>query len=190
MTPEQLAAMERVLADLNKHYPYEDESGIIKLSLGRFMNARETIRTAIEQAKRQQALDKMAENERELGIQMQPEPVDFFDWYDNAIWGNEDFKAGCQRAWDAALEYAAPAAPVQESDDLTIAYMAGYGKGKAAAQRQWVGLTDEEIEKLAVENGHATFLNDDEETGIIWFDGDATPFARAIEQKLREKNGG
>jgi hypothetical protein len=33
------------------------------------------LRTAIEQAKRQQALDKMAENERELGIQMQPEPV-------------------------------------------------------------------------------------------------------------------
>ena len=61
---------------------------------------------------------------------------------------------------------------------------------EASARRQWVGLTDEEIEKLAVENGHATFLNDDEETGIIWFDGDATPFARAIEQKMREKNGG
>ena len=61
---------------------------------------------------------------------------------------------------------------------------------EAAARRQWVVLTDEEIEKLSVENGHATFLNDDEETGIIWFDGDATPFARAIEQKLREKNGG
>ena len=57
-------------------------------------------------------------------------------------------------------------------------------------ETKFVGLTNEEIEKLAVENGHATFLNDDEETGIIWFDGDATPFARAIEQKLREKNGG
>ena len=47
-------------------------------------------------------------------------------------------------------------------------------------KREWVGLTDEDIEKLAVENGQATFLNDDEETGIIWFDGDATPFAQAI----------
>ncbi len=50
------------------------------------------------------------------------EPVDFLDWYDNAIWGNEDFKAGCWRAWDAALEHAAP-----------------------AAQRQWVDLTDDDL---------------------------------------------
>ena len=34
-----------------------------------------TLRTAIEAAEKQQALDNMAENERELGIQMQPEPV-------------------------------------------------------------------------------------------------------------------
>jgi hypothetical protein len=47
----------------------------------------------------------------------QQEPVLFLDWYDNAHWGNEDFKAGCWRAWDAAL-----------------------------AQRTWVGLTDEEIQ--------------------------------------------
>lgn len=57
MTPEQLAAMEQVLADLNKHYPYEDESGIIKLSLGRFMNARENLRTVIEQAKEENQND-------------------------------------------------------------------------------------------------------------------------------------
>ena len=36
------------------------------------------------------------------------EPVAFLDWYDNAIWGNEDFKAGCWRAWDAALEHTRP----------------------------------------------------------------------------------
>ena len=47
------------------------------------------------------------------------EPVAFLDWYDNAHWGNEDFKAGCWRAWDAAL-----------------------------AQRTWVGLTDEEKRQL------------------------------------------
>jgi hypothetical protein len=27
----------------------------------------------------------------------------FDEWYDGAIWGNEDFRAGCRRAWDAAL---------------------------------------------------------------------------------------
>jgi len=41
------------------------------------------------------------------------------------------------------------ATPVQEpdhSDELTIAYMSGVHRGKElAAQRQWVGLTDEEI---------------------------------------------
>jgi hypothetical protein len=51
------------------------------------------------------------------------EPVEFFDWYDNAHWGNEDFKEGCHRSWNAAIKYTTP----------------------PAAQRQWVGLTDEEI---------------------------------------------
>lgn len=56
----------------------------------------------------------------------QQEPVAFLDWYDNAHWGNEDFKAGCWRAWDAAL-----------------------------AQRTWVSLTDEQVIKTfnAICNG-------------------------------------
>jgi hypothetical protein len=32
-------------------------------------------------------------------------PVAFFDWYDNAHWGNEDFKEGCHRSWNAAIKY-------------------------------------------------------------------------------------
>ena len=55
----------------------------------------------------------------------QQEPVSFLDWYDNAHWGNEDFKDGCWRAWDAALEHTSP-----------------------PAQRTWVGLTDEERDDL------------------------------------------
>ena len=38
----------------------------------------------------------------------QQEPVAFLDWYDNAHWGNEDFKDGCWRAWDAALKHTSP----------------------------------------------------------------------------------
>jgi len=74
-----------------------------------------------------------------------------------------------------------PAAPAQEpdhGDELTSAYMSGVHRGKElAAQRQWVGLTDEEIE-------------------AIWYDhhdremGYAMRFARAIEAKLRSKNNG
>jgi hypothetical protein len=51
------------------------------------------------------------------------EPVEFFDWYDNAHWGNEDFKEGCHRSWNAAIKYTTP----------------------LAAQRQWVDLTGDEI---------------------------------------------
>ena len=55
-------------------------------------------------------------------------------------------------------------------------------------KREWVGLTTGEMEKLAVENGKATFLNDDEETGILWFDGDCFDLLKAAEAKLKEKN--
>ena len=53
------------------------------------------------------------------------EPVAFLDWYENAIWGNEDFQDGCHRAWDAALEHTTP------------------------PPREWVGLTDDEVNNLA-----------------------------------------
>ena len=75
--------------------------------------------------------------------------------------------------------------PEQEPDDLTIAYMAGFydGKNKYAPQREWVGLTDEEIdsvncvEKLYIGEGDSVV---DPET--------VHEFARFIEAKLREKN--
>jgi len=63
-------------------------------------------------------------------LQPEQEPVAFFDWYDNAIWGNEDFKEGCHRSWHAAITYATP----------------------PAAQRTWVGLRAEEFHDLQIEN--------------------------------------
>lgn len=35
-----------------------------------------------------------------------------------------------------------------ESDMLTIAYLHGYDKGKKAAQRPWVGLTEEDFSAI------------------------------------------
>ena len=65
-----------------------------------------------------------------------------------------------------------------QPDDLPIAYMRGVydGKNKYAPQREWVGLTDEQIEAIAK---NYSLVNQ------------TTPlhFARAIEAKLREKNG-
>ena len=89
-----------------------------------------------------------------------------------------------------ALYATPPAQPVDHGDELTIAYLDGVHTGKKIAKREWVGLTTEEMEKLSVENGKATFLNDDEETDILWFDGDCFALLRAAEAKLREKNGG
>jgi hypothetical protein len=77
---------------------------------------------------------------------------------------------------------------VDHADELTIAYLDGVHTGKQIAKREWVGLTTEEMEKLSVENGKATFLNDDEETDILWFDGDCFALLRAAEAKLKEKN--
>jgi hypothetical protein len=121
------------------------------------------------------------------------EPVGFFDWYDNAHWGNEDFKEGCHRSWNAAIKYTttpAQSAPVQEpvgwttphggffSNDYITDFALPHEKEThnipvyitpPAAQRQWVGLTDEERQECA-----------------------QSPFTaenyRAIEAKLKEKN--
>ncbi len=38
----------------------------------------------------------------------------FLEWYDNAHWGNEDFKEGCKRAWNAAIKQALAASTVSE----------------------------------------------------------------------------
>jgi hypothetical protein len=67
------------------------------------------------------------------------------------------------------------------SDELTIAYMSGVHRGKElAAQRQWVGLTDEEVYPLA--NEHLHHQTEGYEVSGVY------NLARAIEYKLREKN--
>jgi hypothetical protein len=131
------------------------------------------------------------------------EPVEFFDWYDNAHWGNEDFKEGCHRSWNAAIKYTTPPAqpaPVQEPigylfqhDETGLTTVVdvqqvewGFEKNNPrhqkigpvyttppAAQRTWVGLTDGEISQLWL--GTSPYFNEDD-------------FARAIEAKLKERN--
>ena len=58
----------------------------------------------------------------------------------------------------------------QEQDDLTIAYMSGFYDGKK--KREWVGLTDEEIDE-AIKSCKTL---------------DTYKYFRAIEAKLKEKN--
>jgi hypothetical protein len=79
---------------------------------------------------RQEVLEAVAAINQAIAELESQEPVAFFDWYDSAIWGNEDFKQGCHRSWNAAIKYTPP------------------------AQRTWVGLTDEEIAQGYETTGH------------------------------------
>ena len=67
------------------------------------------------------------------------------------------------------------AQPAQESEILTIAYQSGYYDGKKAAQRTWVGLTDEEMQAVVDAQLLVSNIN-------VYF--------KAIEAKLKEKNNG
>ncbi len=102
------------------------------------------------------------------------EPVAFLDWYDHAIWGNEDFKAGCWRAWDAAIKYTTPPAYDQGWKD---GYKRGAWANTPAPQREWVGLTDTDIGDEYVRFGIQGGFNRFEYA------------VQAIEAKLKERNG-
>lgn len=69
------------------------------------------------------------------------------------------------------LRQAIEAAERQEPDELTIAYMSGFFDGKK--KREWVGLTDEEIDVEALKDDHAAYFA----VGAIW-----------ANKRLREKN--
>jgi hypothetical protein len=58
-----ITAMKQALEALEKHYPYEDESGIIKLSLGRYFNGMQYLRQAIEQAEKQEPVAWLCERD-------------------------------------------------------------------------------------------------------------------------------
>ena len=103
----------------------------------------------------------------------------------------------------AALQEAIEKAEKQEPDDLTIAYMSGFydGKNKYAPRREWVGLTDEEIEaigkddKVLLAQFHTSVKAIDEmkdptaQIMNLVIRQQGFNFAKAIEAKLRERNG-
>ncbi len=69
-----------------------------------------------------------------------------------------------------------------EPDELTIAYMSGFFDGKK--KREWVSLTDDDI--YSADCVKQKYIG----SGEYVIDSDSVEaFARAIEAKLREKNG-
>jgi hypothetical protein len=79
--------------------------------------------------------------------------------------------------------------PADHGDELTIAYLDGVHTGKQIAKREWVGLTDEELRRIETEFRAERVRTSDEEYLVI-YPGDYWQWQRAIEQTLREKNGG
>jgi hypothetical protein len=82
----------------------------------------------------------------------------------------------------ALAEYAWEKRVVKTEHDRAVELGKAYERGwnAALAQREWVGLTDEEIQDLS-------YLSQKiDEGNAAWFD--RWGFARAIEAKLKEKN--
>ena len=122
--------------------------------------------TAIKEALANEALEKMAENARELGLDYEPAQK---PWSPVSI-GVDVTKEGAHVVGIYALD----------KDTSQIFYAKyHYAKDPQASQRKWVGLTDEEIWETVSRIGTS--------------DSDVNPYAkltdaRAIEAKLKEKN--
>ena len=84
-----------------------------------------------------------------------------------------------------------PPAAQREPDELTIAYMSGLYDGKKhAKQREWVGLTEEELDEAETEGGKSYKRWTSRIRGQMLRQQDSLQWhvSRAIEAKLKEKN--
>ena len=142
-------------------------------------NAISALREALAEQPAQKALDKMADNERELGIQMEPEKsrawftVDELNaWADkklkeNPQWAEqpaqqEPERVKFERHWretrgEKKASRELPRHPLQPQTYIQdsanrhwVTWQAAVRSVAQPAQRTWVGLTDEEIEARAI----------------------------------------
>jgi hypothetical protein len=120
----------------------------------------------------------------------QPAPVQEPDeWLTGCPECGMDSGCDCDSGtWNPPAQPAVPWSPALESvwgepdhgDELTIAYMSGVHTGKKISKREWVGLTDEEVDALMGSPN----------VGFSYRNQYAIAFAKVIDAKLREKNGG
>ena len=138
---------------------------------------------ALRQALANEALDKMAENARELGIQMQPEePRAWFTVDELNAWADKKLKENPQWAEQPAQQD--PVGKVNELFDEAVIEQCGFDREllvytSPPAQRTWVGLTDEEVKAIFDSVPTASCQSYAHWRSLV---------ALAIENKLREKN--
>ena len=78
--------------------------------------------------------------------------------------------------------------PAIDNQDLTIAYMSGFYDGKKKPKREWVGLTGEML--ITAAQSCLSPHQYDHFESLLESDPDAhNRLARAIEAKLKQKNG-
>jgi hypothetical protein len=143
---------------------------------------------AAQKQKAQQALDVMAENARELGLDYEP------------VWNNLPSNKDVENAMRMKRlnQLANPLAAQRRIEELEAELMRMQGRelklqmslNTPTAQRQWVGLTDEEIDLFI--NGRGDEDDDDyvEPTGDGFglTDADLVELVRRAEAKLKQKN--
>jgi hypothetical protein len=114
-----------------------------------------------------------------MSIEAMKLALDALETHGAPLLNHEDAYSASLTALRQAIKEAL-AQPEQEPDDLTIAYMSGFhdGKNKDAPQREWVGLTYLEIDQIYCD------CHDDDGRPLS-----IKKYERAIEAKLREKNG-
>ena len=125
---------------------------------------------AIKEALANEALDKMAENARELGLDYEPEQEPVAKFYvehrTNACSEVCDEKGKVYATCDWTTEASKRAQLICDLLNTT------------PPQRTWVGMTDEEIKRIGKLDLDSNYFG-------LWYD-----FAKAIEAKLKEKNNG
>ena len=126
--------------------------------------------TSLSQAIANEALDRMAENARELGLDYEPAQQEPVAWFELLREARDNCKA-------SIVEEGISASRKEYRIDLEARLTAALNTSPPAQRKPWVGLTDVEIASACKKHG-----------GAEWWWRDIEEYGRAIEAKLKEKN--
>jgi hypothetical protein len=176
MNEQQLAAVKQALEALEMVAARTGARWALEQGYAGHLEAITTLQSIISQ----DALDKMAENARELGLDYETPPKA----------QTEADKTAYAFGWCKAMEYARQNGVIT-SQPVPVKTYSG-GKPWPVAPKPWVDLTDEEIDLFINGRGDEDDDNYVEPTGDGFglTDADLVTLVRRAEAKLKEKNHG